>query len=69
MTRTKQDEVIIKALKCYQKYLTEEISFHNSINQSDAIRKALITELHSVEDVLDPLEGAKKKPKRVIRKK
>jgi hypothetical protein len=69
MTRTKQDEVIIKALKCYQRHLTEQISFHNSIGQSDTIRKVLITELHNVEDVLDPLVAAKKKPRKVARKK
>lgn len=69
MTKTQQEVIIIKALKCYQRHLTEEISFHNVIGQANGIRKALIDELHKVEDVLDPLEAAKKKSKRVIRKK
>ena len=55
MTKTKQEEIIIKALKCYQRHLTEEVSFHNAIGQANAIRKALIDELHRTEDVLDPL--------------
>lgn len=69
MTKAKQEEIIIKALKCYQKHLTEQISFHNAISQVNAIRKSLIDELHKTEDVLDPLEAAKKKPRRVTRKK
>ncbi|MGK7390270.1 MAG: hypothetical protein ACNS60_07960 [Candidatus Cyclobacteriaceae bacterium M2_1C_046] len=69
MIKAKQEEVIIKALKCYQRHLTEQISFHNAIGQANTIRKALIDELHKTEDVLDPLEAAKKKPRRVAKKK
>jgi len=69
MTKAKQEDIIIKALKCYQKHLTEQISFHNSIGQTNSIRKALIDELHKTEDVLDPLVAAMKKPRRITRKK
>jgi hypothetical protein len=69
MIKAQQEAIIIKALKCYQRHLTEQITFHNAIGQTNGIRKSLIDELHKVEDVLDPLEAAKKKSKRVIRKK
>ena len=68
MTKTKQEEIIIKALKCYQRHLTEEVSFHNAIGQANAIRKALIDELHRTEDELDPLV-ASKKSRRASRRK
>lgn len=62
MTKAQREAIIIKALKCYQQHLTEEISFHNAIGQTNAIRKALIDELHKTEDVLDPLVAVTKKP-------
>jgi hypothetical protein len=70
MIKAKQEEVIIKALKCYHRHLTEQISFHNAIGQANTIRKALIDELHKTEDVLDPLVAASKKPEtRRVKKK
>jgi hypothetical protein len=68
MTKSQQEAIIIKALKCYQRHLTEEISFHNSIGQTNAVRKALIDELHKTEDVLDTLVAIKK-PRKVSRRK
>ncbi|MTI21127.1 hypothetical protein E1176_08855 [Fulvivirga sp. RKSG066] len=69
MTKAQQEAIIIKALKCYQRHLTEEISFHNAIGQTNSIRKALIDELHKAEDVLDPLVAASKKSFSKKRKK
>jgi hypothetical protein len=69
MTKAQQEAIIIKALKCYQRHLTEQISFHNAIGQANAVRKALIEELHKTEDVLDPLVAASKKPVSRRRKK
>lgn len=43
-----------------QRHLTEQISFHNAIEQTNAIRKSLIDELYKTEDVLDPLVAASK---------
>jgi hypothetical protein len=63
MTKAQQEAIIIKALKCYQRHLTEEISFHNAIGQTNVVRKALIDELHKTEDVLDLLVAIKKSRK------
>lgn len=64
MTKAKQEEIIIKALKCYQKELINQISFHNSIGKTDSIHRALVMELHKAEDIMDNIINASKKPKR-----
>ena len=68
MTKARQEEIILKALKCYQKELTNQISFHNAIGKTASIHRSLIDELYRVEDVLDPLEKKHKKPIRTSRK-
>ena len=64
MTKAKQEEIIIRALKCYQKELTNQISFHNSVGRPESLHRALIGELYKVEDILDPMVKRAKKPVR-----
>lgn len=61
MTKAKEEEIRIKALKCYQKELSNQIGFHNSIGPTPAIHKALINELYKVEDVQDAILKNRKK--------
>ena len=66
MTKAKEEEIIIKALKCYQKDLTNQISFHNSLGGTPSIHKAIISELYKAEDISDELE---KRAKKSVRRK
>ena len=56
MTKAQEEETILKALKCYQKELTSQITFHNSIGKTTSIHKALISELYKAEDLSDTIE-------------
>ncbi|GAB4242837.1 MAG: hypothetical protein Tsb0034_20480 [Ekhidna sp.] len=56
MTKAKEEEIFLKALKCYQKELTNQISFHNSIGRTASIHKALIGELYRAQDLSDAIE-------------
>lgn len=60
MTKAKEEEIIIKALKCYQKELTNQISFHNSLGGTPSIHKAIISELYKAEDISDAMEKNKR---------
>ena len=64
MTKAKQEDIIIRALKCYQKELTNQISFHNSVGRPESLHRALISELYKVEDIMDPMVKKAKKPAR-----
>lgn len=66
MTKAKEEEIIIKALKCYQKDLTNQISFHNSLGGTPSIHKAITSELYKAEDISDELE---KRAKKSVRRK
>ena len=53
MINGKQKEIIMRALKAYQKQLTAQIEFHNGIEQVASVRTPLTAELYRVWDLLD----------------
>lgn len=53
MINGKQKEIIVRALKAYQKQLTAQIEFHNGIEQVASVRTPLIAELKRVWELLD----------------